>query len=134
MTDEQPPAWYLAVQQRAHDEAPTVPEATIQPTEYTVNCLNGEYLDNHLFEVRVQYRGAGRYAVIRGGQMCLGADGTWDYGVKEYDRGDDWLNAHRFDLDTALKLAKEQARLVTVNGHTVSDALARQQSRAEHDG
>ncbi|MFJ7297604.1 hypothetical protein [Streptomyces collinus] len=133
MTDDQPPAWAIAVRKRAQEEAPTVPEATVQATEYSVNCLDGEHLDNHLFEIRVQYRGAGRYAVIRGGQMCLGSDGTWDYGVKEYDRGDDWLNAHRFDLDTALKLAKEQAPLVTVNGHTVSDAIARQKRRADRD-
>jgi hypothetical protein len=101
--------------------------------EYTVSCLPDDDMNGDLFAIRVQYRGNGRYAVIRGGDMCLGADGTWDRGVKEYDRGDDWLDAHRFDLDTALKLAKEQAPLVTVNGHTVADALARQKKRAEDD-
>lgn len=129
MTDEQPPAWYLAVQQRAQDEAASVPEATVQAVEYTVNCLPDDDIDGFVFQIRVQYRGAGRYAVIRGGDMCLGADGTWEHGVKEYDRGEAWLNAHRFDLDTALRLAKEQAPLVTVNGHTVSDALKREASR-----
>jgi hypothetical protein len=130
---EQPPAWYLALQKRVHDEAPNTPEPTVHAVEYTINCLPDDDIDSHLFEVRVQSRGAGRYAVIRGGDQCLGADGTWDYGVKAYDRGDDWLNAHRFDLDTALRLAKEQAPLVTVNGHTVTDALAMRQKRAERD-
>ena len=133
MTD-QPPAWYLALQQRARDEAHSVPAATVRATEFSINCLPDDDLDSHLFEVRVQYRGDGRYAVIRGGDMCLGADGTWDHGVKEYDRGDDWLNAHRFDLDTALRLAKEQAPLITVNGHTVNDALAMRRKREDRDG
>lgn len=134
MTDQQPPAWHRAVTQRAHDEAPNAPTPTVQAVEYTVNCLPEDDIDGHAFGIRVQYRGAGRYAVIRGGDMCLGADGTWDHGVKEYDRGDDWLNAHRFDLDTALDLAKEQAPLVTVNGFTVADALAMRQKRSERHG
>ena len=133
MTD-QPPTWYAAAQQRAQAEAPNAPEPTVTAVEYTVNCLPDDDLDGHLFAIRVQYRGNDRYAVIRLGDLCLGSDGTWDHGVKEYDRGDDWLNAHRFDLDTALKLAKEQAPLVTVNGHTVTDALVRRQRRQERHG
>lgn len=134
MSDQSPPDWYIAVTQRAKQEAPTAPQATVRATEYSVNCVPEDDINSHCFEVRVQYRGNDRYAVIRGGDMCLGADGTWDFGVKEYDRGDAWLDAHRFDLDTALKLAKEQAPLVTVNGHTVADALAMQKKRAERDG
>jgi len=134
VTDQQPPTWYLEVTKRAHDEAPTVPEATVMATDYTVNCLPDDDVNSFVFQIRVQYRGDGRYAVIRGGDMCLGADGTWDHGVKEYDRGDDWLNAHRFDLDTALRLAKEQAPLVTVNGHTVSDALVGRERRTGRHG
>lgn len=133
MTEQELPAWYVAVVQRARDEAPTVPEAIVQAVEYTVNCLPDDGFDSHVFEIRVQYRGNGRYAVIRHGS-CLGSDGTWDQGIKEYDRGDAWLDAHRFDLDTALKLAKEQAPYVTVNGFTVTDALTKQQKRAERHG
>ena len=133
MTDEQLPAWYLAVTKRAEQEAPNVPEATVLATEYSISCIPEDDINATVFQVRVQYRGANRYAVIRGGDMCLGADGTWDFGVKEYDRGDAWLDAHRFDLDTALRLAKEQARLVTVNGRTVSDCLARRQKRDDAD-
>ncbi|MFD8845460.1 hypothetical protein [Streptomyces pseudogriseolus] len=117
------PAWFTAAQQRAEAEAPNVPEPTIHPVEYVVSCLQSNNINFDLYAIRVQYRGDGRYAVIGLGDMCLGVDGTWDHGVKEYDRGDDWLDAHRFDLETALRLAKEQAPLVTVNGRTVSDAL-----------
>lgn len=131
---EQMPAWYRAVTTRAQQEAPSVPEATVMATEYAVNCLPDDDVNAFVFQIRVQYRGDGRYAVIRGGDMCLGADGTWDHGVKEYDRGDEWLTAHRFDLDTALRLAKEQAALVTVNGHTVTDALNGRERAAERHG
>lgn len=134
MTDTPIPDWYRAVTARAAKEAPDVPEATALATEYSVSCVPEDCVDSFIFSLRVQYRGAGRYAVIRGGDMCLGADGTWDHGVKEYDRGEAWLDAHRFDLDTALRLAKEQARLVTVNGHTVTDVLATQKDRDERDG
>jgi hypothetical protein len=130
VTDKKVPDWYRAVTKRALEEAANAPEPTVQAAEYTVNCLPEDDLDSHVFEIRVQYRGNGRYAVIRMGS-CLGADGTWDQGVKEYDRGDDWLDAHRFDLDTALRLAKEAACHVTVNGFTVTDALAMQKNRQE---
>ncbi|MFF7335378.1 hypothetical protein [Streptomyces sp. NPDC008150] len=125
-----PPDWHRAVIERSRIEASAVPSATVRAVEFTVNCVPGDDLDQHLFELRVQYRGNDRYAVIRGGDMCLGVDGTWDYGVKEYDRGDAWLNAHRFDLDTALRLAREHAPLVTVNGHTVTDAITARRNRS----
>lgn len=134
MTEQTPPAWYLAAQKRARDEAADTPEPTVHAVEYVVSCLQGDDINFDLYAVRVQYRGGGRYAVIGLGDMCLGADGTWDRGVKEYDRGDAWLDSHRFDLDTAIRLAKEQAPLVTVNGRTVTDALARQEKRTEGDG
>jgi hypothetical protein len=133
MSDELPD-WYTAVTKRAQEEAPNAPKPAVKAVEYTVNCLPEDDYDGHLFEIRVQYRGNDRYAVIRRGNECLGADGTWDQGVKEYDRGEAWLNAHRFDLDTALKLAKEQAPLVTVNGYTVADALAMQKRREARHG
>ncbi|MEU1078217.1 hypothetical protein ABZ404_37135 [Streptomyces sp. NPDC005878] len=133
MSDNTPPAWVLAAAKRARDEAPNAPEATVRAVEYAVNCVPEDYIDSNVFQVRVQYRGGDRYAVISGGEMCLGADGTWDYGLNESGRGDAWLNAHRFDLDTALRLAKEQAPLITVNGNTVTDAIAMQAKRAARD-
>lgn len=99
----------------------TTPEPHVQPTEYTVNCLPED--DGHAFALTVAYRGRNRWAVLRHGS-CLSADGQWDYEMNPSSREDDWLDEHRFDLDTALALAKEAAPKVTVNGHTVTDALA----------
>ncbi|MDX3314683.1 hypothetical protein P1S61_37650 [Streptomyces sp. ME08-AFT2] len=101
-----------------------VPEPTVQATRYQISLLPGEDINQHLYMIEVEYRGAGRWAVVHHGH-CLGTDGVWDFGVKEYDRGDDWLDAHRFDLDTALALAKEHASAVTVNGITAAEAYRR---------
>jgi hypothetical protein len=101
---------------------PPVPR--VQPTEYEVCYLTEDDINSLAFTLTVRYRGEGRWAVQRGEHSCLGADGKWAQGIKEYDRGKTWLDAHRFDLDTALRLAKAAARAVTVNGYTVADALA----------
>lgn len=127
-----------ATQQRARDEAPTVPAATVQAVKYVVSCMpEGE--DRDSFGVTVECRGEGRWGVFRNAHCCLGSDGTWSWGYSwrdgaqepasdeewtEYHAGrDEWLDAHRFDEETALRLAQEHAPLITVNGFTVSDAL-----------
>jgi hypothetical protein len=102
----------------------TEPVATCQATEYEVSILPEGDINRHVFAITVEYRGVGQWAVTRHGS-CLGADGTWAEGVKPYDRGDDWLAAHRFDLDTALALARKAAPHVVVNGHTATDAYRR---------
>jgi hypothetical protein len=98
-------------------------KARIQATEYTVNCLPEDDTDGHVFALTVAYRGHGLWAVLRHGS-CLGSDGEWDYELRPSERESDWLATHRFDLETALKLAEEAAPKVTVNGYTVADALA----------
>ncbi|MFD3516287.1 hypothetical protein [Streptomyces sp. NPDC058657] len=105
-----------------------LPEPTVKAVEYVVTCVPEDGIDAHVFEIRVEYRGGGRWAVTRLGS-CLGTDGTWAQGVKEYDRGDQWLDDHRFDLDTALHLAQQAAPHITVNGYTVTDALTMQANR-----
>lgn len=128
-----------AIERRALTEAPTVPPAEVRPTRYRVSCVP-EGLESHPFEIIVEDRGNGRWAVTNRTRL-LGADGTWSWGYQwrggdepiteaamdEYQRGHEaWLKAHRFDLDTALELARKAAPLLTVNGFTVLDALAMQ--------
>ncbi|MEV6146390.1 hypothetical protein [Streptomyces sp. NPDC051992] len=102
----------------------TEPIATCQATEYEVSILPEGDINRHVFAITVEYRGVGRWAVTRHGS-CLGTDGEWAQGVKPYDRGDDWLTTHRFDLDTALRLARDAAPHIVVNGHTALDAYRR---------
>ncbi|MEU8642301.1 hypothetical protein AB0C91_10325 [Streptomyces sp. NPDC048674] len=96
----------------------------VRPTHYIVNLLPDTVPDADVFEISVEWRGDDRWAVLRHGR-CLGTDGEWDYEVRPSEREDDWLAEHRFDVDTAIRLAKEKAPHVTVNGLTAADALAR---------
>lgn len=101
----------------------TQPEPTVRPTRYEVTAVPEGHADGHLWALTVEYRGRDRWAVVRHGQ-CLDANGAWDYESIPSERTDEWLATHRFDLDTALRLAREAAPLITVNGITVPDALA----------
>ncbi|GAA3591041.1 hypothetical protein [Streptomyces osmaniensis] len=130
MTDT--PAWLTAVIERAEKEAPSVPPATVQATQYVVSCLPEGADGRHSFTLNVAYRGEGRWAVLDT-PYCLNVDGTWDFEHTPSERTDEWIASHRFDLDTALNLARHHAARIHVNGHTVSDALAIEKKRAERD-
>lgn len=92
-----------------------IPDPTVTTTRFLVSCLPEK---QYHFALIVEYRGDGKWAVMDG-PFGLFADGRRDW---ESTRGD------RFDLDTALALAKEQAPLMTVNGWTVADAIARKEA------
>lgn len=110
-----------------------LPEATVRPSSFTVSCLPQRDLNTHLYEITVTERGGMdgeiRWAVCWMGR-CLDAKGRWDYEPIPSSRTDKWLAKHRHDLDTALRLAKAAARLVEINGITVTDAFARAQARS----
>jgi hypothetical protein len=108
----------------------TAPEPSVRPTRYTVNCVPEDDINASGFTITVEYRGPDTWAVCRHRQ-CLAADGTWDYEPRPSERGDGWLARYRHDLDTALKLARAAAPLVTVNGWTVADALAMRAATTE---
>ncbi|MGO1049811.1 hypothetical protein [Crossiella sp. CA198] len=102
-------------------------EATSWVTEYVVSCLPYESLstvDGHTFAVTVAYAGHDRWAV-RYLSTCYAADGTRSHEPLPSARTEDWLSRHRFDLDTALRIARWAAPQLRVNGRTVADALRR---------
>ena len=124
-----------------------IPEPIVQRTEYWVSCLPEDDINASAFTLVVRYRGGGRWAVGRGSTSdvpCMNAAGEWSYGVEWEDEGvepstdeefasynrarDEWMDAHRFDEETALRLAKQHAPQMTVNGWTVADALARREA------
>lgn len=107
----------------------TVPEPRVLATSYTVSCLPYDDIDSEAFSIQVDYAGHGRWAVRLRGSRCLAADGRWDWEPIPSERTDEWLAKYRFDLDTAIRLAKEQAPRVTVNGHTVEQVLARHEEK-----
>jgi hypothetical protein len=105
---------------------PGVPEPTVQPTGYVVSCLPEGHDDRWTFTVQVRYAGHGLFA-IKHGIRQYGTDGTWSYepDFDEDDAAEDaWLKEHRFDHDTALRLARELAPTLTYRGQSVADVLA----------
>lgn len=84
----------------------------VETTEYRVSAFPDptHELARH-YTVTVQQRGGDRWAVLHNG-LCLSADGVWDYDDAETRAGAGWVDSHRFDLETALSLAKGQAKVV----------------------
>lgn len=93
---------------------------------YSVCAMPDDHIDHHLFELKVEqtHSQLNTWAVRWMGR-CLDADGGWDYEPLPSSREDDWLAAHRFDLETALAIAVKAAPSITVNGWTPATALAR---------
>lgn len=108
-------------------EAWAVAESTISPevriTCYEVSCLPEDSINYDSSAVRVEYRGQGGWAVVRGGKRCLSLDGEWDWESRPSEREGVWLLSHRFDLETALRLAQEAAPQVVINGMTPAQVL-----------
>ena len=103
---------------------PGQPEPTVQATVYEVSLLPEGDINRLSFTINVEYRGGDRWAVVRSRQ-CMNAAGEWSWESIPSEREDDWLAEHRFDLNTALRLAKEQAPKVVVNGMTALSVYRR---------
>ena len=105
-------------------------------TEYTVSILPRDWDEvmpdsRYHWEIHVVYRGRDLWAVKQG-VHCLSKSGTWDWEMRPSEREDEWLAEHRFDLTTALQLARKHAPDVNVNGHSAREVLAkyREEKRA----
>jgi hypothetical protein len=104
-------------------------------TTYTVTCLPDDPRGGDAWDVTVEFRGAWKWleprpadeqwAVVLRGHWNLSRAGKWDLAPSGDDDGyDDWIADHRYDLDTALRVAAEQAPHVVVNGETPAGVLA----------
>lgn len=94
-----------------------------QPVVYEVGVLPLDHDDAHSFRITVEWRGGESWAVLHM-RYCLGVDGEWDWEAHPSERSDDWLAAHRFPLDEALRLAREAAPGIRVNGRTAAEVAA----------
>jgi hypothetical protein len=109
------------------------PQAVVQATRYEVSILPEGDINRPVFTINVEYRGEGRWAVVRHHQ-CLNAAGEWSYELRPSEREDDWLDDHRFDLGTAQRLAKQAAPYLIVNGRTALEIYRRTQPALIHVG
>ncbi|TGA83458.1 hypothetical protein, partial [Streptomyces sp. MZ04] len=121
MTDPKPAMTMREITDALGHATPGVPRATVQATRYEVSILPEGDINRSLFTINVEYRGDDRWAVVRH-RDCLNAAGEWSYELRPSEREDDWLDQRRFDLGTALDLAKKAAPHIVVNGHTPLDA------------
>jgi hypothetical protein len=102
----------------------TDPAAYIQATRYEVSLFPEDAEPRRHFTITIEWRGTDSWAVLDG-PYCLGRDGEWEYEPLPSNRDDEWIAAHRFDLDTAQRLAKQAAPHLTVNGRTALEAYRR---------
>lgn len=107
------------------------PEPRVEVTQYAVSMFPAESINSLAWDLTVEQRAPGQWAVCRMRQ-CLTADGTWDYEPLPSSRTDEWKAAHRFDLDTALRLAREAAPHVVVNGMTPAQCGCGGTKRYDH--
>jgi hypothetical protein len=112
---------------------PPATKTFTRPTTYVVSCLPEGHDDRYTYTIAVLYRGKDQY-VVHHGMRYLDANGEWDY-EDEWDDDDQaesaWWSSRRFDLDTALRLAGEQAAQLSYMGRPVADVLAGEQPAAE---
>jgi hypothetical protein len=99
------------------------PEVRSRVTEVSYCALPDDDINAEQLRVRVQWRGAGRYAVLLR-SLCLATDGTWEYEHISSERTEEWLNTHRFGYDEACALAAAAALTVTCNGLNAEALMA----------
>jgi hypothetical protein len=110
----------------------TEPRSTVTSYVVTIWPEDCSGMDSAMYCCAVVDQGYGKWSVRRGtctdkegGQPCLGTDGEWHYENLPSDRTRQELAEHRFDVVTALGLAREMAPRVTLNGLTAEEALKR---------
>jgi hypothetical protein len=119
-----PPGDCWSVLMRALDELEQARQRLAAATRYSFNTVPETVTHSYLWQVDVEWCGGDRWAV-RHGRWCLGVDELWDYEPQPSSCVSAWLAAHRFDLETALRLAAEAAPGVIVNGMSAREAADR---------
>ncbi len=98
-----------------------------RPPTLLWSCLPIGHDERWEYTINVRHQQDGLYTVQHGQKLYgtrrhLEREPGWpETGI---DEGTVWLAAHRFDHDTALRLARELAPRLTYRGRTVADALA----------
>ena len=96
--------------------------AKIRVSQYTVSCLPESEPEAGSWDLVVEERGRGRWAVMNHGQ-CLKRNGEWMGERSGSHRDAVLLRATRFDLQTALTIAEKYAPTVVINGFTPADLI-----------
>ena len=121
----------VTARQACHDEGMDDARVTVTSYEVSIWPEDCSGMDSAMYCCSVTHSGYGNWSVRRGSASSdapvLGIDGQWHHERLPSERTKRELAEHRFDLETALKLAREMAPRVTINGQTAEEALARHQ-------
>ena len=104
-------------------DRPDRDRVAVRVEAYGVNALPQDHDAARHFELRVESRGNGWWAVTRGTE-CLSIDGDWDYEPLPSARTTEWVAAHRFGEAEAIRMARQACRAIRVNGVTAEELLA----------
>lgn len=109
---------------RTTEPEPGTPD--VRATRYAVCAVPEDHTWYRRFVIYVEWRGDDRWAVVQpwAPTPCLSSSGEWDWEMRPSERTREWIAAHRFDLHTALEMAKREAPKMTVNGWTPAQVLA----------
>lgn len=114
-------------------------DVRVTATTYTISCLPDDQVDGSRWTITVRYVGGWEYR-----EPCP-ADQQWVVEHHGYylDRDGGWWSPpctaeqwrrHRFSFEDAMRLAKEYAPKLEINGLTVADVLERRRKRAAEEG
>ena len=113
---------------------PRAVKPVVRVTKYTVSCFPEGDSEASSWDVTVEERGPGRWAVCRWGNRVYGRRGQERFEPSPSNRSEAFKRAYRFDLDEALDIAKRIAPKIVVSGMTPADELRLRQQQGGHDG
>lgn len=95
---------------------------TVAVTEYTVSLLPESNVNYRHYRILVQRLDGDVWRVQNAMGDFLSMAGTWSVGP--WGTRDRWVQLHTFDLDTALRLARQAAPNVAVSFRAAAEVLA----------
>lgn len=109
-------------------------EVTVEPITYEVTAYPFHDINRDLFAIRVERRAENSWAVMLRSACWNRRTKTWDYEPMPSSRTAAFMRTHRFPLDQALAIAREQAPNLTVNGWTLADTIRAAQDTGHDRG
>lgn len=101
---------------------------TAEPVAYEVTGYPLHDINRDLWTIRVERRGENSWAVLRRSCCWNRRTKAWDYEPLPSSRTDAYKRTHRFPLEEALTIARQEATRLTVMGQTLTDAIKERQT------
>ncbi len=102
---------------------PRMPYPTVRVTRYEVSCLPPDHHHAGDFTVTVECDEQGRWMVRRGAQV-LSVEGVWSPEPSPFERTREWEQAHLFEEEKAVRLARIMVPNLRAGDRTADAVLA----------